>query len=309
MAVLRQRDTARRVTLGASTLVGRSSQCTVRLASSEVSGQHAALYFGERGWALRDLGSRNGTFVEGVPAPVGERLAVAAGATLRFADEVWVLESDGPPVATAVGPDGRRATAVDGLLPLPDPVDPVVTVFASRAGRWIAERDDAPSFVEDGAAVVIDGAAWVLELPPSVGGGGTMTTPEAGARPWSLATVRSARVAVSRDEETIALTLLFARGALKVPQRAHHGLLRVLAQARADDAGAAPAEQGWMYTEAVCAAAAVEPERLYVDVYRARKQLAALGLPDAADLIERRAATRQIRLGIARVQVVPLVRG
>lgn len=82
-------------------------------------------------------------------------------------------------------------------------------------------------------------------------------------------------------------------------------MLRALAQARVDDAGVAPAEQGWLYTERASAAADVDPERLYVDVYRARIQLAALGLADAGDFIERRAATRQLRLGVW-VEVVPL---
>lgn len=306
MAVIRERDGERRITLGATTLVGRSSRCTVTLDSAEVSGQHAAFYFGERGWVLRDLGSRNGSFVDGVPAPAGERVPLAAGAELRFADAVWIFEADGPPVAAAVGPDGRRIFAMDGLLPLPDPVEPRVTVFASRAGRWIAEQADVPRYVEDGDDVEIDGIRWRLELPPPMQTAGTATTPEAGATPFSVATVRSARFAVSRDEETIQLTLIFARGALEVPQRAHHTLLRALAQARVDDRGVAPAEQGWLYTEQACAAAGVDPERLYVDVYRARKQLAALGLADAADLVERRAATRQLRLGVPRVEVVAL---
>ncbi|MCA9539674.1 MAG: hypothetical protein KC620_12345 [Myxococcales bacterium] len=147
---------------------------------------------------------------------------------------------------------------------------------------------------------------WTLELPPQTRGGGTLTTAAVEARPRSLATLRLMRVAVSRDEETIEVAFRFGDGDLAMPQRAHHALLRVLAQARLNDAGAPPAERGWMYADDLCRATGINAERLYVEVYRARKQLAALGVGDAAGLFERRSQSRQIRLGVGRVEVTAL---
>ncbi|MCA9539675.1 MAG: FHA domain-containing protein [Myxococcales bacterium] len=132
VGILEQRRTGRRFTLAASTLVGRSSNCTLVLDEPEVSSQHAALFFGERGWAVRDLGSRNGTALQGAAVLAGKRLVVEAGAEIAFAGDVWVLADAGPPVATAVAPDGRRHHAVDELLALPDPLDPVVTISPPR---------------------------------------------------------------------------------------------------------------------------------------------------------------------------------
>ncbi len=48
------------------TLVGQSPACTIRLDDREVSRRHAALEFTSRGLAIADLGSTNGTFVNGV---------------------------------------------------------------------------------------------------------------------------------------------------------------------------------------------------------------------------------------------------
>ena len=42
-----------------------------------------------------------------------------------------------------------------------------------------------------------------------------------------------------------------------------------------------------MYADDLCRATGINAERLYVEVYRARKQLAALGVGDAAGLFER----------------------
>jgi hypothetical protein len=43
-----------------------------------------------------------------------------------------------------------------------------------------------------------------------------------------------------------------------------------------------------------------------VEIYRARKQLAALGIQGAAGLVERRPGTREIRIGVFDVEVVKL---
>jgi len=47
----------------------------------------------------------------------------------------------------------------------------------------------------------------------------------------------------------------------------------------------------------------LEPNVLNVQIFRARKQLAAAGFEDAAQLVERRPGARQLRLGTGRLRV------
>jgi hypothetical protein len=48
---------------------------------------------------------------------------------------------------------------------------------------------------------------------------------------------------------------------------------------------------------------ATDELRLNVDVFRARKQFAALGIQGAANIVDRRTGTGRIRLGVERVEV------
>ncbi|HEY1135296.1 MAG TPA: FHA domain-containing protein, partial [Nocardioides sp.] len=88
-------------------VVGRSSGCRVRFADTRVSRQHAVLYRSRGGWWIGDLGSTNGTCVDGVPvegaAPIREGATVLVGGTggvvfivLRAVEE---LELESPSAA------------------------------------------------------------------------------------------------------------------------------------------------------------------------------------------------------------------
>jgi hypothetical protein len=63
-------------------LIGRSPGCDVRLSAGTVSRRHARLVFRDGGWVIQDIGSLNGTLVNGVPIGrcrlrPGDRLTVA----------------------------------------------------------------------------------------------------------------------------------------------------------------------------------------------------------------------------------------
>jgi CO/xanthine dehydrogenase Mo-binding subunit len=51
--------------VGAHMLIGRSSACQIVLGDDTVSRRHAELRFEDGRWLLRDLGSSNGTYVNG----------------------------------------------------------------------------------------------------------------------------------------------------------------------------------------------------------------------------------------------------
>lgn len=311
MALLIQPATGLRFTLAARTLVGRSTACALTLKNPRVSNEHAVIFYdAARGWGLRDLGSRNGTRVDGHAVPVGDRHRLEVGQELLFGDDHWIVDDIGPPVATACAPDGRRRRARGGLLALPDPDDPQATIYLGPDRRWILEHGETLRVVLDGEILELDGVPWQLELPRptelAAGGAGGTTVDD--TLPLALSTVRAMHVAVSRDQETIEITLRFPDAEVLLQHRSHHYLLFVLARARITDreAGIEPAEQGWMYVEDVCREVGITPERMYVEVFRARRHVADQGVPDAVDLFERRTHTRQIRLGVAPVTIGPL---
>ena len=70
--------------LDAVTTLGRDLGCGVVLEDPFASSRHAILTFRGRGWYVEDLGSTNGTLVNGV--------TVAGGLSLGFGDELQIGE-------------------------------------------------------------------------------------------------------------------------------------------------------------------------------------------------------------------------
>jgi hypothetical protein len=97
--------------VGAGATIGRSLECDVVILAPSVSREHAELVRGAAGWMVRDSGSRNGTFVDGVrlesdaPLP-GEALLKIGDVPLWFLAKAVLDPPPRPEVATAglVGP-------------------------------------------------------------------------------------------------------------------------------------------------------------------------------------------------------------
>src|SRR5579859_2525212 len=75
-----------------TTTVGRSNACEVVVTDPLVSRQHCQILLGMSGVSLRDLGSTNGTFLNGVrvtESPLRNQDVISVGSTrLRFAVEL-----------------------------------------------------------------------------------------------------------------------------------------------------------------------------------------------------------------------------
>ena len=123
----------------ARTRFGRHPDCEVSFDAHrdiDASSRHAELRPSERGWTLVDLGSSNGTFVDGQRVT---EIAIVAGA----------------PVTVEFGPGGPRLRIFVGdaaaVAALPAPI---IATGRRRLSRWI--------YAAAAAAIVAGAVMWLL---------------------------------------------------------------------------------------------------------------------------------------------------
>ncbi len=87
--------------LKTTVVVGRKPDCDVLVPCRSISGHHCELQLVDGMWWIRDLGSKNGTSVNGVH---GEKLSVAPNHVITVGRQrfVCIYQSGGPPTAAAV---------------------------------------------------------------------------------------------------------------------------------------------------------------------------------------------------------------
>jgi pSer/pThr/pTyr-binding forkhead associated (FHA) protein len=91
---------AKQIRLGAETLIGRSPECNLRIASGQVSRRHCLIKVAEELVSVRDLGSANGTRLNGQAIAAEEDVIVPPGSTLvvgplKFIVQFTVPKADG----------------------------------------------------------------------------------------------------------------------------------------------------------------------------------------------------------------------
>lgn len=305
MGILTRIATSSRTALAAHCLVGRSSACTLRLDEPMASAEHARLSWAGGAWSVRDLGSRNGTWVDGARLDPGATKVLAAGARIAFGNQgaIWILEDASPPVAVArrLSTDAILA-AEDGMLALPSADAPSACVI-ERDGAWALEIDGQARRADDGEVIQAGGESFMLHLPTAA-----TSTIDAGERRPGLAEVE-VQIRVSQDEERVEVTVTWPGGAAVLPPRAHHYTLLTLARARLREDGAGTPHEGgrgWIAVDDLCRALAMEEPRLNVEIYRIRQDFSALGLDGAAGVIERRRGSRQLRFAVTRVSIASM---
>ena len=79
-------------------LVGRSADNTIRIDDATVSSHHARIAFRSGQWILEDLGSRNGTLVNGIA--VEGPMVITYGDSLQFGEVTYALRAGGVPDAS-----------------------------------------------------------------------------------------------------------------------------------------------------------------------------------------------------------------
>ena len=300
-AALEHAVTGVRHPLLARTLVGRSHSCQLRLSRSQVSGIHAEVAWDGERWVVRDLGSRNGTTLDGRLLTAEQRPALTTGAQLAFGtdDERFVLVDASPPGLAAVGADGTILSAEAGLLVLPSEDRPEVTLIEQRDVGWQVETAEGTRPLVDQERVEAGGVQWQLHLP-----GAVQHTDDAADAPLSVDEI-TLEFRVSRDEEHVEMKVSQGPRIVTLKPRAHDFFLLTLARARIADQQQPDLEEpehGWVYRQDLARQLKVDRTLINLWVYRARRQFTQAGVTDVAQLIERRQSSEQLRLGIARLR-------
>jgi hypothetical protein len=303
MAALRNLKTGAESKVRRVSLIGRSPEADVRLRGSGASAEHARVRWLGVEWILRDLGSLNGTRVNN-RVLVGREYPLVPGDLIVFGDpsERWCWVDGSPPPLRAVADDGTVQEAPGNLLVLSDERGPQASVYQVD-GRWELDTDGQTRAVVDGEVVPLGTRRFQLEIPDRHGD----LDRTHGLAPDRRIADGQLELRVSQDEEQVDVRLVLGDQVHDLPSRTCHYALLVLARLRQQEeqAGTAPGEAGWIYTDELARRLAATPEKLNVDIHRIRHILARVNLADdVANIIERRRTSGQLRLGIGNVVIV-----
>ena len=302
MAVLRS-PSGQAIVLRAHHLVGRARSMHTQIVAPEVSAQHAVLTWRNAGWELRDLGSRNGTRVDGMACtPLTGPVRLQVGQVVCFGDHkhAFSVVNLAPPGVFAETVDGGETRMGEALhLALPEDDDPHVLVMLEPSEGWVQSTEAGQQPVHDGQVLDVRGTSWVLHLPESLPETIDASPGEPSGPSFGL------QFRVSADEEHVEVTVSTGAQAWPVKPRVDQYALLTLARARIQDAerGVAEGEQGWLYTTDLAKGLRINLNRLYVMLHRGRKQIDAVLCGAGAVLIERRPMSKQVRIGTGTLEV------
>lgn len=287
--------------VGSSLMVGRSPRNDLQLNKVHVSSQHAVILWTGELWMIRDLGSRNGTFIDQQRISF-EHCRLREGSVVAFGDklEAWtVISAQPPPAISALDvASGDVALATDGLLTL-SAADQEADIFLGASG-WICEREHDVLPVVDGDIIDLGARRWTVRINEY-----TERPATTGLMPSELSELLLADIElviqVSRDEEFVQVAARARGRTTDLGARAHNYLLLELARQRLVDAqgGLPESECGW-----VAISDLGEGARVNIDVFRIRRQFISIGVKDGGAIIERRTGERAIRIGTGRLSVV-----
>jgi pSer/pThr/pTyr-binding forkhead associated (FHA) protein len=302
MAELREADGTRACILTPEHLIGRGPQCALRLAGNYVSSQHAVIRWVGNGWELLDRGSRNGTQLNGLLVEPGRPYRLSKGAIITFGNqrERWTLSDASEPQVMVVALSSAE-THVEhhGMIGIPSNENPECTLFLDRDGAWKLEDSEGGLLeLRDGQVFDVRGQSYRFSRPSSHD---LTASPE----PAPDSEPPILHFLVSSDEDFVELTVRRRNSSVPLGSRAHNYLLLTLARHKLAElsAGVPESSSGWMDKDRLADGLRISPPQVDGEIFRIRKHFASHGLQESATIIERRARTKQIRLGPVRVRV------
>jgi hypothetical protein len=197
---------------------------------------------------------------------------------------------------------GVRSESVDGVIGLPSAESPSCVLYQGVDGSWRLELPYQSTLaIDDGETFQFANAQWRFYCPRAL----SSTT---AADVQSDVAEATLLFRVSSDEEFVELSLKYANRVLALGARQHNFLLLTLARTRLADAASQLAEAacGWVYKEQLATGLRMTSQQVDGEVFRIRRHFGHHGVPQAATIIERRPGTTQLRIGMARLQIIKL---
>jgi predicted component of type VI protein secretion system len=145
----------KQLTLQSDTVIGRSPECSLKVASNQVSRRHCQISIREPQVFIRDLGSANGTFVDGLQIPQDQDKELVPGNVVWVGPLKFVVQFT--PACRVAVPCAAPppSTIVATAEAFPPTATPVTTV---RMGETLA----------DTAAVCVAAPAPTVAAPPEI---------------------------------------------------------------------------------------------------------------------------------------------
>ena len=148
------------------TIVGRGTGSGVQLSDPLVSSSHCAITAGDELASIEDLGSANGTIVDGATIPSGTVRAVPFGAMLQLGDTIAEIVGPGMNPRTAAPTVMRGSTASTGVRSSKRAktligVVAVIAIGALAVGIWSATRGSTTPLASN--PVNPNDPAWVMK--------------------------------------------------------------------------------------------------------------------------------------------------
>lgn len=147
--------------------VGRAATNRIALQDEVCSRNHCELYHSEGAWVLRDLGSRNGTYVEGTavtgdcPLEPGQLIEIGA-CKLAFTDDLSrafpILDEE------SSGVEDDTGTAFEDVLDHPPPMTEPAIIHRRRRTRFRITTDRDPIAVDRTSQVLAQLYRLALEM-------------------------------------------------------------------------------------------------------------------------------------------------
>lgn len=143
-----QPSNVRRITVRHDIVIGRGSDCNLRLSAPQISRRHCFLRVGRDGVSVTDLDSSNGTYLDGKRLKPGKREDVANGASLSLGPIRFIVHVR------------DEAVSADVLKPAPlrDAVD------SSKSPMSLGIERAAPSAEPDESTASLSGPAKALRM-------------------------------------------------------------------------------------------------------------------------------------------------